>query len=251
MLQWIAILKNVLFLCSEAAKSKEIDYSWNKLYGLIRYYAPDQQKKLQLITQQKEATDQQEEILLEILISTPENERIQIVRHIGEDLKIHFPDACEELCSIENFNSNMPSVRYQKNLKKLNRYISLTDKAIVKGKYYLAYRLTYRCLSEYYKEFLNKHHVQINSKPEDISHTSISVYHYILKYLNKYGSSAPTKHFLYFSMVTHNLKEDESEVKKNKTAEDKKAYELKFDRLYAEYAKDNVQKIIKYISKYF
>lgn len=251
MLQWIAILRNVLYICAKADEAEHIDYSWNKLYGLIRYYAPEKQKDLSKIIQETSDNSILEEALLDILLDISENERIQIVNHIGEDLKQFFPEDCEELCTIDNFNSNMPTVRYQKNLKKLNRYLSLADQAIIKGKYYLAYKLTYRCLKEYYKEFLNKHHIQLNSNPEDINHTSISVYHYILKYLNKYGSSAPTKHFLYFSMVTHNLKEEESELDKNKTKEDRKAYESKFDRLYAEYAKDNVQKIIKYISKYF
>ena len=251
MLQWIAIIRNVLFICAKADESEHIKYSWKKLYGLIRYYAPEKQPILSKVIEESNDSAILEEALLEILLDIPENERIHIVNHIGEDLKKYFPEECEDLCSFDNFNSNMPAIRYQKNLKKLNRYLSLADRAMVKGRYYLAYKLTYRCLKEYYKEFLNKHHIQLNSNPEDINHTSISVYHYILKYLNKYGNSAPTKHFLYFSMVTHNLKEEESELSKNKTKEDQKAYESKFDRLYAEYAKDNVQKIIKYISKYF
>ena len=251
MLQWIAIIRNLLFICAEANNSEHINYSYNKLYGLIRYYAPEKQKALSKAIEESTSTESLEEALLDVILSIPENERIQIVRHIGEDLKEFYPNDCEELYMIDNFNSDMPVIRYQKNLKKLNRYLSLTDKAIVGGRYYLAYKLTYRCLSEYHKEFLNKHHIQINSNPKDINHTSISVYHYILKYLNKYGNSAPSRNLLYFSMVTHNLKEEESELNKNKTKEDRKAYELKFDRLYAEYAKDNVQKIIKYISKYF
>lgn len=249
MLQWIAILKSVLDLTTQAHECPDIPYKRNKLFGLIRYYAPEQQKALEQIIAEQQSPVKFQEQLLDLLIRIPENERTQIVQHIGKDLSKYFPEACEDLCSIELFNNELPAIRYQKNLIKLNRYLTLTDRAILRGKYYLAYKLTYRCLKEYYRIFQNKHHIQVQSDPKDISHTSISVYHYILKQLTKYGNSAPTKNLLYFSMVSQNLTEEEQP--ESQTKEEKKAYENQFDRLYAEYAKDNVQKIIRYISKYF
>lgn len=248
MLQWIAILRNLLYLTSLAHQSEHIPYDRVKLFGLIRYYAPEKQKALSAIRSSPVSDDKElEEQLLDLLLSISENERIQIAHHIGNDLKAYFPQECEELTTLENYNSDMPVIRYQKNLIKLNKYISLVDIAILKGKYYLAYKVTYRCLREYYRDFQYKHRIQLNSDPKDISHSSISVYHYILKYLNKYGHQAPSRYLLYFSMVSHNLSEDEEKDNPN----DEKSKEKKYDRLYAEYAKDNVQKIIRYISKYF
>ena len=138
----------------------------------------------------------------------------------------------------------MAAIRYQKNLEKLNKYIYLIDIAIFKTKYYTAYKLAYRCLREYYRAFYQKHNIQINTDSKDISHISISTYHYILKYLSKYGKTLSSRTLLFMSMVSHNLSQ-------NHKVENTKEYESKYDRFFAEYAKENVSKIIKILSRYF
>ena len=73
---------------------------------------------------------------LDLIISIPENERILIATQLSKDLMLYFPEESNEILTLISENSDLPAVRYQKNLEKLNKYIYLIDIAIFKTKYY-------------------------------------------------------------------------------------------------------------------
>ncbi|MCB0642718.1 MAG: hypothetical protein KDC44_13815, partial [Phaeodactylibacter sp.] len=153
------------------------------------------------------------------------------------------PDTVQELVEELDLAIQPPAVRREKNIEKLNRYLSRIDAAIQEGRYTLAFKLTNRCLIEYYRAFIRSHQIPSMGTMDNINLMSIHICRYIIGYFNKYRIPYTERRVLLITTVTNVLFTTMRHIQSS-TAK------VKVDKAIAIYARNNMNRIARFLSRY-
>ena len=220
---------------------KKGQYDKAKLFGLIRFVYPDVLEKGS--SWKKALLKSGHEEWIDLLMRIPEEERYQIFEHCVQDMAERHPDAIQDLVQELDLAIQPPAVRREKNIEKLNRYLRRIDAAIQDGRYTLALKLTNRCLIEYYRAFMRSHQISSIGMVEDINLMSIHICRYIIGYFRKYRIPYTERRVLLITTVTNVL----FTTMRNIQSSTKK---YKVDKAIAIYARNNMNRIARFLSRY-
>ncbi|MCB0684402.1 MAG: hypothetical protein KDC32_26345 [Saprospiraceae bacterium] len=237
-LNWIKECNGLLDLIEKSEQTGIGDYSRRKLLGLVRYVAPDH-----IPTAIPSEPDRHQ--LLNLLLDLPENERFEVLEQSAHDLEPHFTRPVHRLLEAleeSREESEMPVIRLENRVDKLNRYLKRIDGAILHGRYTLAMKLTNRLLKEYYRAFL----VSVDNydlKKEDLNLMSISVCRYIVNYFKKNRIPYTERRILLITTVTNVLFTTMRHINRS-------AGKYPIDKAIAIYARNNVNRIVRFLSRW-
>ncbi len=130
------------------------------------------------------------------------------------------------------------------NTEKLNQYLARIDGAIAEGRYQLAVRLANRCLRQYYRAFMEKNNIP--SEPmsaENIRMMALSICRYLNSYFRQREIPYSERRLIFISLASHFIFLASLPLANDETSTP--------DRAMAMYARDNVNDIICYLSRYF
>lgn len=212
-------------------------YDQAKLQALIFYIYPHTHSLEATRNPVSDARTCSENMLNEL----PVEVRREVMIHAVKDLETFFPDQCEQL--LDNL-SPIIQTRSVKNTDKLNKYLRHIDAAIHAGRYTLAFQLTNRCLKEYYRAYLKttRHHWE--SKSENVQWMSISVVRYLLTYFRSNAIPYSERRMLLMTTVSNMLHTTMARLKST-------SGKYAIDKAIAIYARNNMKRIAKFLSKYF
>ncbi|MBR9922606.1 MAG: hypothetical protein GYB31_17365 [Bacteroidetes bacterium] len=175
------------------------------------------------------------------LLELPVEIRRKVLIQAAQDLQMLFPDRCERL--IDCLTPIQPA-RTKKNTDKLNKYLRHIDAAIHAGRYTLAIKLSNRCLKEYYRAYLKTTLHRWESHTENVQWMSISVVRYMINYFRKHSIPYSERRLLLMTTVSNVL---HTAMSRLKTTSGRYA----IDKAIAVYARNNMKRIAKFLSKYF
>lgn len=243
-INWDKTVRDLLRLVDQAAEQTNHSYNRTKLLALTRYVAPEHFEN-STWEYHALAEPSQHKKLVDCLLALDKEDRICLVQQTATDLSAEFPQKTADLLERVEPETQLPSVRRERNMEKLNRYLMRIDGAIHAGRYTLALHLTSRCLKEYYRAFSQAHQLPSVGKKEEIHLMSVSVCRYIIKYFRKYRIPFTERRVMLMTTVTNVLFTTVS----NLQSSTEKKYAV--DKAIALYARNNVQRIARYLSKYF
>ena len=174
------------------------------------------------------------------LLALEEDDRIKAFQTAIRYLSPLFP---EDLDGIECFLEKMEREKSQEQghgyqqLDKLNRYLKRIDGAILNRRYALALGLANRCLTEYYRDFLKYTMKYEVIHTNNINQMAIFIYRYILKYFKSNNIPYSATRLLCITVATNVLF----------VSSTTNSY---IDRAVATYARDNVNSIVRFLSRY-
>jgi hypothetical protein len=239
-INWTEVCKRLLALVEQSEKTGKGTYSLRKLLALVRYMAPEAQAEnpdLFDISRQREIRKEQFWELCQLLT---EEERLDIAVQCAKDLEPYFPEEIQEVFELLEVQSG--DDQREKNYEKLNRYLRRIDGAISVGRYTLALKLTNRLLKEYYRAFLHTRMAYEETRKEEISWMSASVCRYIMRYYRRYRISYSERRLLLITNVTNVLFNTMSALNTtNRPA---------IDKAIAVYARNNANRIVRYLSRW-
>lgn len=240
-INWTEGCQLMLDLVERSEATGKGQYSNRKVFGLIRLFFPDW---TQLHPEVDARTPFSREQLTEWLYDTPEYERGRILEQVSLDLMNYFPRECRLLLSLSaQAQDESESSLREKNYEKANRYLRRIDSAITNGRYNLAFNLTNRLLKEYYRAFLHTYAVPLNSPREELPLMSISVCRYLLKYFQNNRIPFNEKRLLLMTTVTNVLFTTQDNLKKSPNT-------FAVDKAIAIYARNNVNRIARFLSRF-
>lgn len=242
-LNWERACKLLLDLVEQQPNGKKgAAYDYKKLSGLVRYVYPEAFQGASI--SQKELLEADRATWRSFLLSIPEEERFQVFEQFAEDLSHHKSQELHELTDLLDLAVQPPPVRREKNIEKLNRYLMRIDGAIYAGRYTLAFKLTNRCLMEYYRAFMRSHQILSMGKKEDINLMSISICRYIISYFRTYRIPYTERRILLITTVTNVLFTTMSNLQSTGSSK------FKVDKAIAIYARNNMNRIARFLSRY-
>ena len=243
-INWDKTVRDMLRLVDQAGAEEVCAYNRTKLLALTRYLAPHHFENGNWDFPTLSSPDQHKK-LIDCILALDKDDRVQLVQHVAFDLQASFPKEVSLLLEKVEPETQLPAIRREKNMEKLNRYLMRIDGAIHPGRYTLALHLTSRCLREYYRAFSTAHQLPSVGKKEEINLMSVSVCRYILKYFRKYRIPFTERRVMLMTTVTNVLFTTVSNLQSTTG----KKYAV--DKAIALYARNNVQRIARYLSKYF
>jgi len=241
-LNWERACKLLLDLIEQQPNGKKGTYDYQKLLGLIRYVYPEAFSGGAISKQELLEADRTTWHFF--LLAIPEEERFQLFEQFAEDLSHHKSQELHDLTDLLDLAVQPPPVRREKNIEKLNRYLKRIDGAIYAGRYTLAFKLTNRCLMEYYRAFMRSHQILSMGKKEDINLMSISICRYIISYFRKYRIPYTERRILLITTVTNVLFTTMSNLQSTSSSK------FKVDKAIAIYARNNMNRIARFLSRY-
>jgi hypothetical protein len=175
------------------------------------------------------------------LLALEENDRIVVFQKCFKDLSPAFPNEIHELEDFVEMQSNSYLIYIENRkarLDKLNRYLKRIDGAINNRKYALAIGLANRCLWEYYRHFMQHTMNYDLTSMENINQMAMSIYRYITKYFTTQNIPYSATRLLFITIVT------------NAIFLAMYANPYMIDKALATYARDNVNYIVRFLTRY-
>jgi hypothetical protein len=241
--EWSELLRYLLHQVRQSEKGTKATYSFEKLLGLTRYLFP--------VATEEVNGDMRAALLIgedsaweALFAAIPEADRKKITEQCLKDMSSEFPKRSKMMASkLKAINSGLASPsRRKENIEKFNRYLKHIDYAILKGRYYLALKLSNRILKEYYRYYLKKYKKTYDFKKEDLTLMSIWVCRYMVQYFRQYRIPYMERRVLFITTVTNVL------FTTMRRADSSRQYAV--DRAIAIYARNNANRIIRYLVKY-
>lgn len=130
----------------------------------------------------------------------------------------------------------------QWNRKKLNKYLSRIDGAIVQGRYSLALKLANRLLKHYYRFFI-VFKMPTESEKDNINTMSLSISKYLLKYYRKSKIPYSERRLMKLALTANVL---DAYTPRTLESNDDKV----IDEETATYVRENVNSVIQFLMKY-
>jgi hypothetical protein len=236
--KWIKCCKELLDLVEASQFSGIGGYDHDKLQALIRYLYPHTHS----LQASRQPADDLRTKSLEILLELPEEVRRKVLIHAARDLQHLLPERTERL--IDCLTPEPTPSRRRKNTEKLNKYLRRIDGAISAGRYTLAMNLSNRCLKEYYRAYLKATRHKWEVRTENVQWMSISVVRYLVKYFRKHSIPYSERRLILMTTFSNVMFTSLSRLK---TSSGKYA----IDKAIAVYARNNMKRIAKYLSRYF
>ena len=241
-LDWIQEAEVLIKLLESAIVAHPDRFSHRSFLGLVRYMSPESVegkdvKKLALdFASHKEA-------FVTFLLEIPEHERAAIFAQFARDVLPLFPVPSKHLLDeLEHFEALPPALVKESNTEKLNRYLKRIDGAILVGRYTLAFKLTNRLLKEYYRDFL-KAKAPVDAAAEDMHLMSVSVCRHAVQYFHKHYIPYSERRILLIATVTNVLAATMGRLQRSRSGS------FSIDKAIAVYARNNVKRIVRFLSR--
>lgn len=130
------------------------------------------------------------------------------------------------------------------NTEKLNHYLARIDTAIAEGRYQLAVRLANRCLRQYYRAFIEENNIPVEPmRLENIRLMALSICRYLNSYFRQREIPYSERRLIFISLASHFIFLASMPLDQDATSAP--------DKAMAMYARENLNEIICYLSRYF
>ncbi len=239
------LAEKLVELVGKAERKPETNWSLRNLYALVRLTRPELFDSSVWVPRPGEQLTAN--AVYHLLLDLPEEDLKKVVAQVCEDLQFAFPVETFDLrMMLEGRGEWLPDLpEREKQIEKVNRYLRRIDGAILAGRYTLAVKLTNRCLREYYRTFLRSCAlVRDEFRKEDLNQMAVQICRFLLVYARKYGIPYPESRILLISAISANINEAAAAADR---AEEGKA---SADKALALYARYNVNRIIKFLSRF-
>lgn len=238
---WIQESEVLIKILQRASVEHPLRFSYRSFLGLVRFMYPEGVQGLDLEEAgQRFATDRG--AFTRFLLEIPEPDRIRIYVQFARDLSKYYPLPAQHLLDeLGHHDAVTVTSRWENHTEKLNGYLKRIDGAILAGRYTLAFNLTNRLLKEYYRDFL-KAKMPIDEAVEDMHLMSLSVTRYVVQYFRKHYIPYSERRILLISTVTNVLATTMGNLNRS-------AGSFSIDKAIAVYARNNVQRIVRFLSR--
>ncbi len=239
------LAEKLIDLVEKAEAQGHSHWSLGNLYALVRLTRPEWFESSVWVPKPGEALTSR--AVYHLLLDLPEEDLRRVVAQVCDDLQFVFPVETFDLrMMLEGRGEWLPDLPgREKHIEKVNRYLRRIDGAILAGRYSLAVKLTNRCLREYYRTFLRSCSlVREEFKKEDLNQMAVQICRFLLMYARKYGIPYPESRILLISAVSASINEAASEVDREQGGK------ARADKAMALYARYNVNRIIKFLSRF-
>ena len=238
---WIQESEVLIKILQRASVEHPLRYSYRSFLGLVRFLYPEGVQGMVLEeTAKRFATDRG--AFTRFLLDIPEHERMRVYVQFARDLSKVYPLPAQHLLDeLGHHEAAGITQRRENHTEKLNRYLKRIDGAILVGRYTLAFNLTNRLLKEYYREFLQAK-APIDEAVEDLHLMSVSVTRYVVQYFRKHYIPYSERRILLISTVTNVLATTMGNLNRSAGA-------FSIDKAIAIYARNNVQRIVRFLSR--
>ncbi|MCB0705773.1 MAG: hypothetical protein KDC34_10710 [Saprospiraceae bacterium] len=235
--KWNKCCTELLDLVEASQHAQVGGYDHSKLQALI-YYLYSHTHSLEASRHpDDDPRTRSEEMLMEL----PVEIRREVLLHAARDLQMLFPERCDRL--IDCITPIEPS-RTKKNTDKLNQYLRHIDASIHSGRYTLALKLTNRCLKEYYRAYLKTTILHWEPTTENVQWMSISVVRDMMNYFRTHSIPYSERRMLLMTTVSNVLHTTMARLKST-------SGKYAVDKAIAIYARNNMKRIAKFLSRYF
>jgi len=238
---WIQESEVLIKILQRASVEHPLRFSYRSFLGLVRFIYPEGVQGMDLEEAgQRFAADRS--AFTRFLLEIPEPDRLRIYVQFARDLSKYYPLPAQHLLDeLGHHQAVTVTSLWGNHTEKLNRYLKRIDGAILTGRYTLAFNLTNRLLKEYYRDFL-KAKSPIDEAVEDIHLMSLSVTRYVVQYFRKHYIPYSERRILLISTVTNVLATTMGNLRRSSGA-------FSIDKAIAIYARNNVQRIVRFLSR--
>jgi hypothetical protein len=238
---WIQEGEALFDLVRRSEQADQRIYSLRKLLGLVRFVCPEALVG-ETLDEWSLIFSREPHKFVQLFIDIPEEDRVEIYERCVSDLQPYYPHTTASMLSHLAIYLEEREAQKEGSLDKLNRYLRRIDGAILAGRYSLALQLTNRCLMEYYRQFM-KQHMPFEPLHYDLNIMSLSVVRYMGRYFRKYRIPYKEQSLLLMTTVTNVLATTVRSLNRKNSS-------LMIDKAIAVYARNNVQRIVRFLSKY-
>ena len=241
-LDWIQEAEVLIKLLEKGSAVQPGRFSHRSFLGLARYVYPECMEGMDL-TALAEQFSADQEAFASFLLEIPEPDRARIFAQFARDIAPLFPVPAQHLLDeLEHFEELPVSMVKESNTEKLNRYLKRIDGAILVGRYTLAFNLTNRLLKEYYREFLQAR-APLDSAVEDMHLMSVSVCRHSVQYFRKHYIPYSERRIILIATVTNVLATTMGRLNRSSSGS------FFIDKAIALYARNNVKRIVRFLSR--
>ncbi|MCB9285315.1 MAG: hypothetical protein H6563_14685 [Lewinellaceae bacterium] len=242
-LDWLQETEVLIKLLNSGASVQPDRFSHRFFLGLVRFMCPEYLEGKDLRAMAREFAED-EEAFASFLLDIPEFDRARIFAQFARDVAPLFPVPAQHLLDeLEHFDEEAPTVVIKEsNTEKLNRYLKRIDGAILVGRYTLAFNLTNRLLKEYYRDFLQAR-APLDSAVEDLHLMSLSVCRHTVQYFRKHYIPYSERRIILIATVTNVLATTMGRLKRSSSGS------FSIDKAIALYARNNVRRIVRFLSR--
>lgn len=240
-MDWLVQTEALIRMLESGIALRPARFSHRQFLGLVRYICPDCTRGRSLDELAEEISSDRE-AFAGFLLDIPEPDRIRVFEQFARDMAPFFPVQARHLLGeLEHADESLGLYRIEGSTEKLNRYLKRIDGAILAGRYTLAFDLTNRLLKEYYRAFLYAR-LPANSTVDDMRLMSVWVVRYVMQYFTKHTIPFSERRILLITTVTNMLASMTVDP-------DKPSSRISIDKAIAIYARNNVKRIVKFLSK--
>lgn len=238
---WIQESEVLIKILQRASVEHPLRFSYRSFLGLVRFMCPECLTGVDLEeTAQRFANDRG--AFTRFLLDIPEPDRMRVYVQFARDISKVYPLPAQHMLEELGHHAALGVASHRENhTEKLNRYLKRIDGAILVGRYTLAFNLTNRLLKEYYREFLDAK-MPIDAAVEDIHLMSVSISRYVVQYFRKHYIPYSERRILLISTVTNVLATTMGNLNRSAGA-------FSIDKAIAIYARNNVQRIVRFLSR--
>jgi hypothetical protein len=242
-MDWLVQTEALIRVLESGIALRPARFSHRQFLSLVRFVNPEsaEGRNLDELALQI-ATDR--ESFAHFLMEIPEPSRIRVFEQFARDAAPFFPVQVRHLLlELEQADESLEIYKPEGDTEKLNRYLKRIDGAILAGRYTLAFNLTNRLLMEYYRAFL---YARMSSSYShslaDLRLMSVSVTRQIVQYLRSHTIPFSERRILLITTVTNVLATMAVNLQES-------AGKWSIDKAIAIYARNNVKRIVRFLSK--
>ena len=217
-------------------------FSHRQFLGLVRYISPDYVDGRSLDELARTIASNRD-AFAQFLLGIPEEGRIRVFEQFARDMAPFFPVKSKHLLAeLSHIDESLELFHVEDSMEKFNRYLKRIDGAILAGRYTLAFHLANRLLEETYRAFLYSRIPTYSASLSDLRQMSASVTRYVIQYFGKHTIPYSERTILLITTVSNVLATTATKLTRSSSS-------LLIDRAIAIYARNNVKRIVKFLSR--